>query len=117
MTRKLGRVGTYQLLGILNNMETKIYLKVTQSEGCFSNEFAIASQLFDGEEFSCFVPKPYIKILNSTDEDTYNALLQVRVITEENDLVLISLPTMEVYYNSFLNGTLYTLTQTKHIFP
>ncbi len=61
--------------------------------GMFSGEIAVRGAAADGEEFSLFVPKEFVRYGQPLEDSTnVDGLLRVKVLAEEAGRYLIQLP-------------------------
>jgi hypothetical protein len=84
-------------------MEKQLWLRCIASKGQFSSELAISIKDFRGEEFSLFAERESVEPEGDPDIRPVPALLRVRLLDQEGELVLIRLPA-----ETFNNG--YTVT-------
>jgi hypothetical protein len=84
----------------------KSLLKVTASSGQFRNEYAVKGKNHKGDEFSLFVSRRHVKLVDEFVNDESPALLSVERITQQGDLVLIRLPGQ-----TFGNGSTITVRE------
>ena len=63
------------------------------SQGQFTGEYAVKAQMFDGTEFSLFVPKECLDFTDEPLNGTVNGMISVSVTDQKkDDLVIVNLP-------------------------
>jgi len=83
-----------------------LWLECKASEGQFQDEFAVHGKDFQGEEFSFFARRDLVNCkgeISQTNE--VDALLEVTIIDQDNDLALVLLPG-----HTFGNGSTITVS-------
>lgn len=79
------------------------------TQGQFTGEYAVKAQMFDGTEFSLFVPKDCLNFKNEPSlYKPVNGMISVSVADQKDDLVLVNLPRP-----TFENGRSITVRQSQ----
>ena len=63
------------------------------TQGQFTGEYAVKAQMFDGTEFSLFVPKECLDFSDEPLNEPVNGMISVSVTDQKKgDLVIVNLP-------------------------